>query len=168
MLDSEVFRNARRPEKYVTVDSGNVGEKASYSVEKAEEAPEKSAYSCGGRYCSASSFLYCRNYPGLFDGGWLWHTSQGAVRACAQIKCEDVWVTGTEDKNAAFSFSGAAKVAMLGKTFDQRLFSNTYAILSAWFTNVARVLFLWLMIRPLTTNYPLPRLSRGLEYLCSV
>ena len=27
--------------KYVTVDSGNVGEKASYSVEKAEKAPEK-------------------------------------------------------------------------------------------------------------------------------
>ena len=45
--------------KYVTVDSGNVGEKASYSVEKAEKAPEK-------------------NHRGLLDGGWLWNTSQGS------------------------------------------------------------------------------------------
>lgn len=57
--------------------------------------------------------------------------AKGAVRACTQIKCEDVWVTGTEDKRRGFSFSGAANVAILGKTFDQRLFSNTYAILSA-------------------------------------
>lgn len=71
--------------KYVTVDSGNVGEKASYSVEKAEKAPEKkSAYSCGGRYCNASPFLYCRNHRGLLDGGWLWNTSQGSgSRLCA-------------------------------------------------------------------------------------
>lgn len=118
--------------KYVTVDSGNVGEKASYSVEKAEKATrKKSAYSCGGRYCNASPFLYCRNHRGLLMVVGYGIRAKGAVRACAQIKCEDVWVTGTEDKKRGFSFSGAAKVAMLGKTFDQRLFSNTYAILSA-------------------------------------
>ena len=118
--------------KYVTVDSGNVGEKASYSVEKAEKAPEKKVLT------PAADVTVTHHLSSIAEitAGSLMVVgygirAKGAVRACAQIKCEDVWVTGTEDKKRGFSFSGAAKVAMLGKTFDQRLFSNTYAILSA-------------------------------------
>ena len=54
-----------------------------------------------------------------------------AVGAVAKIGCEDLWVTGTDDKARAFSCSGAAKVASLGPRFDARLFTNEYAILTA-------------------------------------
>lgn len=56
---------------------------------------------------------------------------KAVVKACVQAKVATIWVTGTEDKRRGFSFSGAAQVAMLGKTFDKRLFSNEYAIMKA-------------------------------------
>ncbi len=120
--------------KYVTVDSGNIDNKASYSVEKTEDA----ATATKEAFESAAGITVTHNLSSIAEGAagsllvvGFGNQAKGAVRACAQIQCEDIWVTGTEDKKRGFSFSGAAQVAMLGKTFDQRLFSNTYAILSA-------------------------------------
>lgn len=56
---------------------------------------------------------------------------KAAVRACVQNKCKNLWVTGTEDKKRGFSCSGAANVAVLGPKFDEKLFSNEYALLQA-------------------------------------
>ncbi len=56
---------------------------------------------------------------------------KAVVKACRQVGCEKVWVTGTDDKKRAFSCSGSASVVSLGPTFDQRLFSNDYAIMQA-------------------------------------
>lgn len=56
---------------------------------------------------------------------------KAAVKAADQARCENLWVTGTEDKKRAFSCSNTAQVALLGKTFDERLFFNEYALMQA-------------------------------------
>ena len=119
--------------KYVTVESGSVDDKVTYSVEKAEEETSKEPLASAEADITVTHHLssIAEVSAGSFMVVGYGVQARGAVRACAQIKCEDIWVTGTEDKKRGFSFSGAANVAMLGKTFDQRLFSNTYAILSA-------------------------------------
>ncbi len=40
-------------------------------------------------------------------------------------------VTATEDKRRSFAFSGAAEPVCIGQKFDERLFSNAYAVLGA-------------------------------------
>lgn len=57
--------------------------------------------------------------------------AKAAVRACQRSGCQDVWVTGTRDKERAFTFAGAAKVSIIGEKFDKRLFTNEYAVLGA-------------------------------------
>lgn len=65
-----------------------------------------------------------------------------AVRAFKNIGAESVYVTGTTDKQRGFSFSGFAQVVSLGKTFDKRLFSNEYALVTAAEECAARYLLL--------------------------
>jgi acetyl-CoA carboxylase carboxyl transferase beta subunit/acetyl-CoA carboxylase carboxyl transferase alpha subunit len=57
--------------------------------------------------------------------------AKAAVRACQRSGCKDVWVTGTRDKERAFTFAGAAKVSIIGEKFDKRLFTNEHAVLGA-------------------------------------
>lgn len=54
-----------------------------------------------------------------------------AVKAAVQTHGGEVWVTGTEDKRRGFSCSNTAQVIGIGTTFDERLFSNEYAIMQA-------------------------------------
>ena len=56
---------------------------------------------------------------------------KAVVKAAVKNGCEDVWVTGTDDKARAFSCSGSARVASVGAKFDERLFCNEHAILEA-------------------------------------
>lgn len=53
------------------------------------------------------------------------------VKACVKNECSQIWVTGTKDKEKAFSCSGSARVALLGEKFDARLFTNVYAVMQA-------------------------------------
>ncbi len=56
---------------------------------------------------------------------------KACVKACVKNGCSQIWVTGTKDKEKAFSCSGAAHVALLGDKFDARLFTNVYAVVHA-------------------------------------
>lgn len=56
---------------------------------------------------------------------------KAVVKTCAKLGCAPLWVTGTDDKERAFSCSGAASVASVGAVFDERLFANEYAIIEA-------------------------------------
>lgn len=53
------------------------------------------------------------------------------VKLCAKNECGEIWVTGTQDKERAFSCGGAARVAQVGASFDARLFSNAHAVMNA-------------------------------------
>ena len=56
---------------------------------------------------------------------------KACVKACVKNECSQIWVTGTKDKEKAFSCSGSARVALLGDKFDARLFTNVYAVIQA-------------------------------------
>ena len=56
---------------------------------------------------------------------------RSTVRICNKAGVANLWVTGTEDKRRAFSSGGMAQVAILGKKFDKRLFTNEYAVIKA-------------------------------------
>ena len=56
---------------------------------------------------------------------------KACVRACVKAEIAQIWVTGTKDKERGFACSGAARVALVGDKFDQRLFTNVYAVMQA-------------------------------------
>lgn len=56
---------------------------------------------------------------------------KNAVRAAASFGVRPLYTTGTDDKLRAFSFGSTAQVASLGPKFDERLFTNEYAVLQA-------------------------------------
>lgn len=56
---------------------------------------------------------------------------KNAVRAAANFGVRPLYTTGTDDKLRAFSFGSTAQVASLGPRFDERLFTNEYAVLQA-------------------------------------
>lgn len=56
---------------------------------------------------------------------------RNAVRVAANLGVRPIFATGTDDKIRAFSFGGTAQVASLGSKFDERLFSNEFALLQA-------------------------------------
>ncbi|WP_251211767.1 acetyl-CoA carboxylase carboxyltransferase subunit alpha [Adlercreutzia murintestinalis] len=72
---------------------------------------------------------------------------KNAVRAADGFGVKPLYTTGTDDKLRAFSFGSTAQVASLGPKFDERLFSNEYAILEAAASVAARTL-LWAQKQP--------------------
>ncbi|WP_241156075.1 acetyl-CoA carboxylase carboxyltransferase subunit alpha [Adlercreutzia sp. ZJ154] len=56
---------------------------------------------------------------------------KNAVRAATNFGVRPIFTTGTGDKLRAFSFGGLAQVVPLGPKFDERLFTNEFAILEA-------------------------------------
>ena len=61
----------------------------------------------------------------------LGNTLKHVVKQAVKAGISPLWVAGTEDKRKAFAFSGTAQVVCLGTKFDERLFSNEYAIIEA-------------------------------------
>lgn len=56
---------------------------------------------------------------------------KAVVRSAVDSNVHPLYTTGTDDKARAFAFSGSATVVSLGKKFDERLFSNDFAVLQA-------------------------------------
>lgn len=56
---------------------------------------------------------------------------RAVVRSAEDSNVHPLYTTGTDDKARAFAFSGSATVVSIGKKFDERLFSNDFAILQA-------------------------------------
>lgn len=56
---------------------------------------------------------------------------KAVVKAATEANVHPLFTTGTDDKLRAFTFGGLASVVSMGKKFDDRLFSNEYAIIKA-------------------------------------
>ena len=69
---------------------------------------------------------------------------KNAVRAASNLGVRPIFTTGTDDKLRAFSFGSTANVTSLGPKFDERLFTNEFAVLEAAERIGARTL-LWTM-----------------------
>lgn len=72
---------------------------------------------------------------------------KNAVRAADNFGVKPLYTTGTDDKLRAFSFGSTAQVASLGPKFDERLFTNEYAVLEAAASVAARTM-LWAQKQP--------------------
>lgn len=68
---------------------------------------------------------------------------RNVVRAAKAANIEPLFVTGTEDKHRGFTFGGSVNVVHIGKRFDEKLFTNEYAVLTAARSMGARTV-LWI------------------------
>ena len=115
--------------KYIQIESADESTNtAQSSAEMMEVDPTLVAYQLSALIQAAK--VMDSNTPAILLAGYGSPLKE-AVRAIKQAGAESVYVTGTADKERAFTFSGFAKVIDLGKTFDKRLFFNEYALVEA-------------------------------------
>ncbi|WP_251198072.1 acetyl-CoA carboxylase carboxyltransferase subunit alpha [Anaerotardibacter muris] len=118
---------------YIKIESADDSKAAAQDTQQgaapvAEIDPTLVAYQLGSLIQAAK--VMDSNTPAILLAGFGSPLKE-AVRAIKQAGAESVYVTGTADKERAFTFSGFAKVIDLGEKFDKRLFSNAYSLVEA-------------------------------------
>lgn len=119
--------------KYVVVATGEKADLTSHEVSREVSVGAQVVYSIETIAQAVAGPLCIVGYG---------NAAKAAVKACVAAGCEGLCITGTADKKRAFSFSGAAEVVSLGETFDERLFYNEFAIITAAHTCGAGALLL--------------------------
>lgn len=130
--------------KYIQIESGEATAKSSEPVVIPAQGDSASGQEAAQSMVELDPTLVAYQLNALIQAAKVMDSSTPAillagygsplketVRAIKQAGAESVYVTGTADKERAFTFSGFAKVVDLGEKFDKRLFSNEYALIEA-------------------------------------
>ncbi len=125
---------------------------AAYDLDKAVK-PTEFAFNDSDTYAGgAIAFVYnldqlSTNRPGPVLAAGYGNQLKAVVKAAVNADVRPLYTTGTDDKLRAFSFGNSATVLSIGKKFNEKLFHNEYAILSAMQACGARTV-LWAQPTP--------------------